>query len=144
MNNKLINPKKVPNINIPIYQYESSFRSKDIIAQDRARFARAWYRYFKNYGDRGGESPEQAFNAWFKMIQERYSKHTFKIKAQDHPKYIKEKLLNLHEDQFAYNAFGLKDSVKRPAFYYLKGYREKYINPIFLKRYNYLKYENLS
>ena len=144
LNNKLINPKKVPNINIPIYQYESSFRSKDIIAQDRARFARAWYRYFKNYGDRGGESPEQAFNAWFKMIQERYSKHTFKIKAQDHPKYIKEKLLNLHEDQFAYNAFGLKDSVKRPAFYYLKGYREKYINPIFLKRYNYLKYENLS
>jgi len=144
LNNNLINPKKVPNVNIPIFQYESSFRTKEIIAKDRARFARAWNRYFKNYGDRGGGSDEEAYYAWFEMIKNRYCKHTFKIKPQEHPKYIKNKLLNLQEDQFAYSAFGLKDLTKRPAINYLKGYREKFINPILLKRYNYVKYENPS
>ena len=144
LNGVLINPKKVPNVNIPIYQYESSFRSKEIIAEDRARFARAWYRHFGNYGDRGGESAEEAFDAWFRMIKERYAKHTFKINFENHPKYIKEKLANITENQFAYSAFGLKNSIKRPATNYLKGYREKYINPLFLKRYNYVKHENFS
>ena len=144
LNDVLINPKKVPNVNIPIYQYESSFRSKEIIAEDRARFARAWYRHFGNYGDRGGESAEEAFDAWFRMIKERYAKHTFKINVENHPKYIKEKLANITENQFAYSAFGLKNSIKRPATNYLKGYREKYINPLFLNRYNYVKHENFS
>ena len=134
----------MPNVKIPIYQYESSFRTKEIIAIDRARFARAWNRYFNDYGDRGGESSDEAFDAWFEMIKNRYYKHTLKIKPQDHPKYIKNKLFNLQEDQFAFSAFGLKDSTKRPAINYLKGYREKFINPIFLKRYNYVKYENPS
>ena len=97
----------------------------------------------KNYGDRGGGVMKKHY-AWFEMIKNRYCKHTFKINPQEHPKYIKNKLLNLQEDQFAYSAFGLKDLTKRPAINYLKGYREKFINPILLKRYNYVKYENPS
>ena len=30
LDNKLIEPKKVPNINVPIYQYESTFRTKNL------------------------------------------------------------------------------------------------------------------
>ena len=34
-----------------------------------------------------GETPELA-KAWFKMIELRYKKHTFKLKIEDHPKYF--------------------------------------------------------
>ena len=139
LDGKLIDPRSVPNINIPIYQYESSFRTKKIIAEDRARFARAWYRYFNNYGDRGGSSSNEAFEAWFKMIKERYAKHTFLINDYEHPKYIRDRLINVSENEFSYSAFGLKDNINRPAINYLKGYREKYINPKLISISNRLK-----
>ena len=132
LNGKLIEPKMVPNLSIPIYQYESSFRTKEMISEDRARFARAWYRYFNNYGSRGGETKKEAFDAWFSMIEERYKKHTFQLKDNDHPIYIKNRLLNVTKDQFSYDAFGLKNSIKRPAANFIKGYKEKYINPFFI------------
>ncbi|MBG02379.1 MAG: hypothetical protein CL470_08935 [Acidimicrobiaceae bacterium] len=136
LNGELIDPTKVPNIGLPIYQYESSFRTKEMIAEDRARFARAWFRYFGEYGDRGGETPEEAYNAWFKMIEERYAKHTFKIKEEQHPKYIVNRLKGIKKNQFAYNAFGLMSSTKRPLKNYIKGYREKYLNPLIYKAAN--------
>ena len=40
---KIINPRKIPNINVPIYQYDALFRTKGMISKDRARFARAWF-----------------------------------------------------------------------------------------------------
>ena len=61
------------------------FRTKEIIGLDRARFARAWKRSFQNYGDRGGDDPKLAFEAWYKMIQDRYRKHLFKSKLKNHP-----------------------------------------------------------
>ena len=133
LNNEIINTKKVPNINIPIYQYDSMFRTKEIISSDRARFARAWYREFNNYGDRGGAEPDIAFKYWYKMIEKKYQFHIHKIKKEDHPMFIKDTLLNLSEDQFGYNAFGLKDNTYRNLRNYLKGYKEKYLNPIYYK-----------
>ena len=59
--------------------YDSVFKTKDIISKDRARFARAWNRYFGNWGDRGGPTEEEAFNAWFEMINKDI-KHTNKLK----------------------------------------------------------------
>jgi len=132
LDGKLLDPRNIPNVNIPIYQYESSFRTKEIIAKDRARFARAWFKYFNNYGDRGGGTPEEAYVAWFRMISQRYEKHTFSLKENDHPKYIKDRILNVKDNQFAHNAFGLKDVTSRPIVNYLKGYREKYINPLIM------------
>ena len=142
LNNRLINPKLVPNINTPIYQYDSLFRTKKIIAEDRARFARAWNRYFGQYNDRGGPTSEEAYQAWYNMVQDRYPKHTFKIKIEDHPKFIIENLKQLQSDQFGYDLFGLKNTTKMSFKNYLKGYREKYINPIFLYKNNYLNYYN--
>ena len=48
---ELLTYKNVPQVKIPIWQYDSMFRTKKIIAEDRARFARAWYRTFNNYGN---------------------------------------------------------------------------------------------
>ena len=130
LNNKVLLPKDVKNINIPIYQYDSMFRTKQIIEIDRARFARAWYRRFGDYSDRGGPTPDEAFRAWKKMIDERYVKHTFKMPIEKHPVFIQEKLRTITYEQFGFDAFGLKDNTKRSFIDYLKGYKEKYYNPI--------------
>ena len=53
LNGNLLDPKKVPMVNIPIFQYESTFRTKEILMEDRLRFAKAWFKFFGEYGSRG-------------------------------------------------------------------------------------------
>ena len=70
---KLITPKQIPNLPIPIYQYDSTFRTMEIIKNDRARFARAWNREFKFWIERS-ENPDDCYDAWLvikKNIQTR-------------------------------------------------------------------------
>jgi hypothetical protein len=126
LNGEQLTHWKVPNCNIPIFQYDSVFRTKKIISEDRARFARAWFSYHNSWDDRGGPTPKQAYDAWFKMIEDRYHYHVFKLKNSEHPEYIKEKLASLESDQFGYNAFGLKDSIKRKSKHYIKSYKQRY------------------
>ncbi len=130
INGKQILNKDVPFLNIPIYQYDSVFRTKDVIAADRARFARAWYRYFNEWADRGGETPEEAFDAWYKMVSIKYKKHVHKLKDSEHPKYINDKLYSLNENQFGFNAFGLKHITKFSKFEYLKSNKNKFFDNI--------------
>tara|TARA_X000001036_G_scaffold383322_1_gene376574 strand:- start:256 stop:1050 length:795 start_codon:yes stop_codon:yes gene_type:complete len=104
---QLIKPDFAPYEKIVIWNYEAMFRTKDIIKKDRSRFARAWFNSFSNYGDRGGPTQEEAFEAWFKMIEDRYSYHYLKMKIDNHPKYIKNRLRNIPDDQFGSNLFGL-------------------------------------
>ncbi len=129
LNNKVIDPKKVPNCSSPIYQYDSYFRDRKTISEDRARFARAWFAYFNSYGDRGGGDPKEAYDAWFEMIKRRYAKHTNRISLHKHPKFIKDSLDKVNEDKFGYDAFGLKSEIafRRPKDY-LSGYKERFIN----------------
>tara|TARA_B100001121_G_scaffold29898_1_gene24380 strand:- start:1518 stop:2321 length:804 start_codon:yes stop_codon:yes gene_type:complete len=125
LNGKLIKPEDVPKIKVPIWNYDTVFRTKEVISQDRARFARAWYREFGNYGERGGEEPNQAYQAWYSMVEKRYKSHTLKLKINEHPKYIKDKINNLGEDQFGYNGFGLQNNQNIPLMNYLRGYKDK-------------------
>ena len=128
LNGVLLDQGNLPNVTIPIWNYDSVFKTKDIISKDRARFARAWNRYFDNWGDRGGSTEEEAFNAWFEMITQRYKKHTNKLKISQHPKYIIEKLKSIEENQFGYNAFGLQETIKLNLIEYIKGKKDKVIN----------------
>lgn len=127
LNNELIDPSKVPNINVPIFQYDSIFRTKKIIAEDRARFARAWFRTFGNYGSRGGPTSELAFDAWFNDISSKFKKHTNKFNVEQHPIYIKNKLKNLKPDQFGYSAFGLNEITKRSVYDYVSNKKEIFL-----------------
>jgi hypothetical protein len=127
INGKRIHPKEVPFFKIPLYQYDSMFRTKEVIAYDRGRFARAWYRQFDDWGVRGGGSSEEAFAAWFDEVKKKYKKHTHRITKDRHPVYIRNKLNNLNNDQFGYSAFGLRDTTKREFKEYLRGYYNKYL-----------------
>ena len=114
IDDKLIPAFKNPISKYPIYQYDSFFREKETIAEDRARFARAWNRYFQNW-EKGKDNPDEAFEAWFKMIKKRYKKHKNILNIDEHPKYIIEKINNLKPNQFGYTAFGLKEKYYRKA-----------------------------
>lgn len=127
LNNKLLRFQDLPNTKIPIFQYDSMFRTKEVISKDRARFARAWYKYFNDWGERGGGTPEEAYDAWFEMITKRYKKHVNRLKIDNHPKYIQDKLNSLNQDQFGFSAFGLKDNLKINKLEYLKAYKNKLI-----------------
>jgi hypothetical protein len=126
LNGERLLPSSMPQTKIPVWQYDSIFRTKSIISEDRARFARAWNRYFDNWGDRGGGTPDEAFDAWFEMIKIKYKKHALKMEIENHPKFIKNRLANIGEDQFGFNAFGLKDEINRSFLDFLKAYKHKY------------------
>lgn len=112
LNNEVLDQSNTKHLKFPIWNYDTTFRTKEIISKDRSRFARAWFREFSNYGDRGGPTDEQAFSAWFEMVSKRYPLHTNKISMDRHPIFINEKLHSLNSEQFGYNLFGLKDNTK--------------------------------
>jgi len=105
LNGKSLEIEKLPKSYIPIWNYDSIFKTKNIISQDRARFARAWYREFGNYGDRGGPTETEAFNAWSKMISNRLSFHVHNMNINQHPKFIKESLKEINDSYFGFNNF---------------------------------------
>jgi hypothetical protein len=119
--------KDFPTAKIPIYQYDSVFRTKEIISHDRARFARAWERKFKTFDDRGGPDQESAYDSWFQMVSDRYKYHVHKLNINNHPIYIQDKLMDLNDDQFGYSAFGLKNTTRRSYSDYFTGYKQKYL-----------------
>jgi len=109
LDGELISAFDVPIINIPIWQYDNTFRTKEIIYFDRGRFARAWFRWFKSWNDRGGSSNNEAYDAWYLNIVNKFPNHTLKKRLKNHPKYILDKLQSLQIDQFGYNCFGLNE-----------------------------------
>ncbi len=119
LDGKLIDYNALPIVNIPIWNYDTTFRTKEVIAEDRARFARAWFRHFNEWGDRGGPEPIEAFDAWLNMVKERLPKHISKIETEKHPKFIQDAIFNLKEEQFGYNCFGLLNKLSlNPMVYF--------------------------
>ena len=47
------------------------------------------------------------------MVENRFKNHVLKLKIEDHPKYIKEKLNNLDQTQFGYDLFGIKENTNQ-------------------------------
>lgn len=131
-NGILLNENNVPVSLIPFWNYDSVFKTKEIIAKDRARFARAWQRTYGSYGERGGPEPEVAFNSWINMIEERYKKHIFRMPFDNHPSFIKEKLSKLNEHQFGNDLFGVDKSFKRGPQDYLSAINEMYFHEVIL------------
>ena len=50
LGNTVLNQNNVPISRTPLWNYDTTFRTKEIIAHDRARFARAWNRQFNDWG----------------------------------------------------------------------------------------------
>lgn len=105
LDGQYIDPLSVPQIRIPIWNYECLLKTKQQIKEDKGRFARAWQRTFGDY-KLGGPDDESAYNKWLEMVRGRYLKHTKKLKLSDHPPVMIDTLKNLKPEQFGYDAFG--------------------------------------
>ena len=80
------------------------------------------------------------FNHGLKMITTRYKKHIYKLKIQDHPIFIQERLNMINDKQFGYNAFGLKDELNRTFKDYYSSLNDRYIGSVIRK----VKYEKYN
>lgn len=103
LDGRYLNPDSVPQSKIGFYNYEKLLKTKDQIKDDVTRMARAWHRHFGNY--KLG-TDETAYSEWLHMALGRLEKPHKYIGIHEHPKYVQETILNLHPDQWGYNAFG--------------------------------------
>ena len=130
LNGKILDQTNVPIVNVPIWNYDTTFRTKEIIMEDRARFARAWFREFNNWDDRGGETSDEAYEEWLKMVKFRLPNHLIKKQISEHPKFIQNKLKNLRKEQFGYDCFGLIHEYKPKIFNYFNYMKTKIKYPM--------------
>ena len=124
LDKKVLNQSNTKILKYPIWNYDTTFRTREVISKDRARFARAWNREFGNFGDRGGPTDKEAFNAWYNMVKTRYPLHTSTVAISKHPKFIQQKLYDLTPKQFGYDLFGLRNNV---SFNFLNKLKQKKI-----------------
>lgn len=92
------------NRRIPVYNYDFSFKSKEVITKE---FIKQSLARKKKIGNSWGETPEESFNYLIKMQLGRINKGGWeKMQVYKHPKHIQEKVKNIKEDQLGYNIFG--------------------------------------
>jgi len=125
LNGKLIKPSDVPKIKVPIWNYDTVFRTQELIGNDRARYARAWKREFGDFGNRGGGTSKEAYDAWYQMITDRYKKHVHKLSIDEHPIFIQNRLKKIDKNQFGYDGFGLRKNTNRFLKDYIVSYKDK-------------------
>jgi glycosyltransferase involved in cell wall biosynthesis len=96
----------VMNKGIHIWNYDFCFKHKETIKHDFGRFARAWYKTFKTY-TLGGPDDKSAFE-YFKRMQigRLKSGGWAECDIDQHPKYIKDKIINIKPSQFGYDVWG--------------------------------------
>ena len=81
---------------ICLWNYDFTFKQKEIIETDWKRFRNAWK---KQFGKDMGE--------FMNMMKGRWKKGGWrKININEHPKYIQEKIKNIRPEQFGYDGFG--------------------------------------
>lgn len=106
LDGKYIEPGTVPDVKIPIWNYEKILKTKEQIKDDVGRMARAWHSHFGEY-KLGGPDDESAYQEWYKMSAGRFQKPQEKIKLEDHPKVMQDTIRKLKPNQFGYSGFGL-------------------------------------
>lgn len=107
LDGKYIAPGTVPDIKIPIWNYEKILKTRKQIKDDTERMARAYHRTFGNW--KLGTT-ETAYEEWLKMQSGRLNKPHETVKLTDHPIYMQETIKNLKPEQFGYDGFGLGSS----------------------------------
>jgi hypothetical protein len=97
---------EMPEVGVPVYNYEKMTKTKAQIMEDQGRMDRAWHRHFGGYQLSEDGSNESAYEGWLKMVVGRFNKPSEHIKIKDHPKYIQETIKNLKPEQWGYSGFG--------------------------------------
>lgn len=95
----------VPQVRIPLYNYECLLKTKEQLLDDKGRFARAWQQRFNEF-KLGGPDNESAYEKWLSMVIGRINKPQQSLQIDQHPKYIQETIRNLKPEQWGFNGLG--------------------------------------
>lgn len=96
----------VPEIKVPLYNYDFSWKTEEVIRKDFGRFARAWNRTFNNW-NLGGPDDDSAFEVFKKMVIGRYAGRGGEpLRLEEHPKYIQKRIKELTPDRLGHSMFG--------------------------------------
>ena len=102
----LLSPDDIPELHVPVYNYDFSFKTQEVIAQDFCRFTRAWYEQFGKWSF-GGPTPEEALEGFKHMMVGRFqSRGRERIALREHPVYIRERLASMTPNMFGHSGFG--------------------------------------
>ncbi len=104
LDGKELKPEDVPEARVPFYNYEKITKTKEQIMDDAGRMARAWDRYF--HDKKLGYDDAEAFGEWLHMVKGRFVRPSEHIKLHEHPKYIRDTIKSLRENQWGYSGFG--------------------------------------
>jgi glycosyltransferase involved in cell wall biosynthesis len=105
---KELDKNEFPDSKIPFYNYDWTFKTKEIISKDMHRFAKARKRFYGTDHGWGAGSEEKAWEFAKQMIQGKARKNAEIIPLSAHPKYIQETIKNLKPNQAGYSAFGVQ------------------------------------
>lgn len=106
LDGEYISPNSVPEASIPFYNYEKILKTREQIEDDVSRMERAYERTFGKKQYRYIKDNETALEAWTIAQIGKFNKPSEQIKITDHPKVMKETILNLKPEQFGYNGHG--------------------------------------
>lgn len=104
LDDKYLTPDDVPQVGVPIYNYEKITKTESQIKDDVGRMARAWQRHFGEYR-LGGPDDESAYQEWLTMVVGRFKKPQERVSLDQHPLVMQELIRNLKPEQWGYNGF---------------------------------------
>lgn len=105
LDGRYIQPGSVPDVSIPIWNYEKLLKTEAQIKDDVGRMARAWQAHFGEY-KLGGPDDESAYKEWLQMVKGRFQKPSERVSLESHPKYLQETIKSLKPEQWGYDGLG--------------------------------------
>ncbi len=92
---------------IPYYNYDYTFKIKEVTRSEFFRFSRAYARYFGDWT--WGRTEEEAFQFFLQMMRSRFKKcqSLGEFPIENHPRYIREKVASVKPEQFGFDGWGL-------------------------------------
>lgn len=90
-------------LGMPFYNYDYSFKTKEVALEEFWRFAKAYQRYFGVW--KFGDTKEKSSEVFLNMMRGRLKKSTHTNFS--HPKYIKDRIESATYDEFIYDGWGL-------------------------------------
>jgi len=104
---KVIPANMVYDTGLNIYNYDCFFRTAEVQRREFWRFAQA-YRDIFNIS--WGDSEQESFEFWVKMMKNRKGKQLYLMSIEDHPRFIKKRVRNMKPEEFGFDNWkGLKN-----------------------------------
>ena len=87
------------------FNYDYTFKTKEVTQREFWRFSKAYHRYFGEW--RFGETKKKAFKVFLEMMKGRLKRCVYNYGINEHPIVMREYLSELKPKQFGYNGWGL-------------------------------------